>query len=124
MGADTCVVVDGRMLGKPVDRRQAREMLTRLQDRTHQVYTAVCLLSGETDEPVCTLSCSDVEFGPLSQAEIEAYCDTGEPMDKAGAYGIQGRAGAFVKAIHGSYSSIVGLPLYETRRLLMDLGIL
>ena len=121
LGADTTVVIDGDILGKPEDRLAALVMLARLSGRRHEVMTAVsvCSPSGTDTELVSTR----VEFAGLDQALCEAYLATDEPWDKAGAYGIQGMAGAFVTRIEGSYSNVVGLPLYETWRLLAAHGV-
>jgi septum formation protein len=121
LGADTAVVVDGRILGKPDSLADALDMLGALGGRTHRVLTGVALLrEGRVRE---ALSETAVAFRPLSRAEIEAYWQTGEPRDKAGGYAIQGLAAAFVERIEGSYSGVVGLPLFETARLLQDSGI-
>lgn len=121
LGSDTTVVLDGRILGKPADREEARMMLLALSGRTHQVMTGVALASHSgTDVRVST---TDVTFRTLDEREVDAYCDTGEPMDKAGAYGIQGRGGAFVTSITGSYSAVVGLPLDVTAALLTRAGL-
>ncbi|MDG2046016.1 MAG: Maf family protein [Halioglobus sp.] len=121
MAADTIVVVAGTVLGKPIDRADALFMLTRLSNRRHSVLTAVCLLT--VAGMVCELVETQVEFLPLSPAVCEAYLATDEPWDKAGAYGIQGLAGAFVRSIEGSYTNVVGLPLCETWQLLSANGI-
>lgn len=121
LGSDTAVVVDGDILGKPKDGADAAAMLRRLAGRTHTVMTAVAVVHGDV-EKVITVS-SEVEFAPLSEAEIQAYWETGEPADKAGAYGIQGRAAAFVRRVNGSYSGVVGLPLFETMEMLKELGV-
>lgn len=121
LAADTTVVVDGAIVGKPDDAAQAGAMLRRLCGRSHQVLTAVALAGGAS---VATrLSSSTVEFRDLLMAEIERYVASGEPLDKAGAYAIQGRAAIFVRTISGSYSGIMGLPLFETAELLGSLGI-
>lgn len=119
--ADTTVVLDGAILGKPDDARHAVELLAQLSAREHQVLTAVALANaaGVTTR----LSVSTVEFRAIMPAEIEHYVATGEPLDKAGAYGVQGRAAIFIRAIRGSYSGIMGLPLFETAELLGALGI-
>ncbi len=120
LGADTVVVVDEALLGKPRGRDQAIEMLNRLSGREHQVFSAVSIRS---EQHLQALSKTTVCFRPLTDREITAYWDTGEPADKAGAYGIQGLAGMFVKRIEGSFSGVVGLPLYETSELLRDAGV-
>lgn len=109
LGADTTVVVAGEVLEKPVDAEDARRMLRLLSGRTHEVLTGICLLGeGRTVVDVCRTS---VTFATLSEAEIEGYIASGEPFDKAGAYGIQGLASRFVTAIDGDYNNIVGLPV-------------
>ena len=121
LGADTIVVLDDAILGKPRDRGQACELLARLSGRCHRVLSAVALASAAGT--ALRLSESRVCFRTLSRREIEAYAATGEPLDKAGAYGIQGRAAAFVSELRGSYSGVVGLPLYETAELLAAHGL-
>ena len=115
LAADTEVILDNWLLGKPQDRQAAVEMLMALSGRTHRVLTAVVLLH---DRLECRLSESTVSFSPLTIKECEAYCDNEMPYDKAGGYGIQDRAAAFISRIEGSYSGIMGLPLYETAQLL------
>lgn len=121
LGADTAVVLDGCILGKPGDADAARQTLRRLSDRTHSVFTAVALRSAGDTAVICTET--RVTFRALSAAECECYLATEEPWDKAGAYGIQGLGGAFVARIDGSYSNVVGLPLCETLALLRQAGI-
>ena len=120
LAADTTVAIGGRILGKPADRREAAEMLAALSGTRHQVLTAVAVKHEEQFESV--LSVSDVEFKPLSADEIRQYCATGECDDKAGAYAIQGRAAQFAVELRGSYSGVMGLPLYETAQLLERMG--
>lgn len=120
LGADTEVVLDGRVLGKPADRAAALAMLHALSGRTHEVISAVALLHAEEALRVCV---SRVEFRLLSDADCARYCDSGEPFGKAGAYAIQGRAAAFIRRLEGSYSGVVGLPLCETAELLEAAGI-
>lgn len=121
LAADTIVVIAGTILGKPIDHADALLMLTSLSGRRHSVLTAVCLLT--VAGIVCELVETQVEFLPLSHEVCEAYLATDEPWDKAGAYGIQGLAGAFVRSIEGSYTNVVGLPLCETWQLLSANGI-
>jgi len=121
LGADTAVIVDDEILGKPADREDARAMLRRLSDREHEVMTAVALIGG--DREAVRVSVSRVGFGSVSDAAIAAYWETGEPADKAGGYAIQGRAAAFIHHVSGSYSGVVGLPLFETVELLRGFGI-
>ncbi len=121
LAADTVVSVDGLIFGKPRDRAHATEMLTALSGCWHVVLTAV-VLGWETDT-LCRVVRCRVQFAILEAQTIEAYWQTGEPADKAGAYGIQGIGGALVKQIEGSYSAVVGLPLYETSTLLNEAGV-
>jgi septum formation protein len=116
LGADTVVVFAGEVLGKPRTAEEARAMLRRLAGECHEVLTGVSLC-GEHGQTSC-VSATQVWFRPLSDAEIDAYWRSGEPSDKAGGYGIQGLAARFVERIEGSYSGVVGLPLYETDALL------
>ena len=118
--ADTTVALGREILGKPADPAEARAMLARLAGQTHRVLTAVAVHKGR--KRVAALSVSWVRFAPMSAAQIRAYVDSGEPMGKAGAYGVQGRAAAHIEHIRGSYSGIMGLPLYETAQLLRQLG--
>ncbi len=116
LAGDTAVVIGAEVLGKPSGRAHAMAMLRRLSGNTHTVFSAVALVApGRRSH---RLSATEVAFDHLSQAQLERYCDSAEPFDKAGAYGIQGLAGAFVKRIDGSYSGVVGLPLWETWQLL------
>jgi len=120
LGADTEVVLDDAIFGKPKDAADAARMLTLLSGRTHQVLTAVALCwEGDT---VAEISTSSVTFRTITRDEIERYVDTGESLDKAGAYAIQGRAATFVQRIDGSHSGIMGLPLYETATALAGIG--
>jgi septum formation protein len=109
LAADTTVVVDESILAKPVDAADATAMLRRLSGREHDVLTGVCLVRG--DHVDARVAATRVAFATMSEAEIAAYVASGEPMDKAGAYGIQGRASRFVTDVHGSYSNVVGLPV-------------
>ncbi len=120
LGADTEVVLDGEIFGKPRDAADAARMLERLSGRTHQVTTTVALFWN--DEESAEIVTSEVTFRPLERAEIKRYVATGESADKAGAYAIQGRAAAFVARLEGSYSGVMGLPLYETAALLARIG--
>ena len=120
--SDTTVAMGGVIFGKPVDPADAAAMLAQLAGRTHRVLTAVAVGLGSRREQV--LSRSQVRFAPLVPDEIEAYVSTGEPMGKAGAYGVQGRAAAFIAHISGSYSGIMGLPLCETAQLLRRFQVL
>ena len=121
LGADTAVVLDGRILGKPVDRADALAMLAALSGRSHEVLTAVAVCDAERCQAQVVRS--RVHFRALAEAEQQAYWDTGEPQDKAGGYAIQGLAAIFVERLEGSYSAVVGLPLAETAQLLAAFGI-
>jgi septum formation protein len=123
LGADTAVVLDGRILGKPGDRAEAQAMLSSLSGRTHEVYSAAVLAAGAQPPREC-LNISRVTFAELDRAWIESYCDSGDPMDKAGAYGVQGRAAEKITRIEGSFSGVMGLPLYETCQLLRQAEVL
>jgi septum formation protein len=120
LGADTVVVLRGEILGKPRDDADARRMLRALSGQPHEVVTAVCARRGAREE--ATLVSTEVEFAPLSDEQIAWYVASGEPHDKAGAYAVQGIGGAFVVAVRGSVSNVVGLPLGETLALLSRLG--
>ncbi len=121
LGADTVVDIDGEIIGKPRDLAHAEEILQRLSGRTHWVHTGVAIdVSGRTES---RLSSSKVEFAPLTSTTIARYLECCEALDKAGAYGIQGRAGAFIRRVEGSYTGIMGLPLFETAELLSWSGI-
>jgi septum formation protein len=121
LGADTEVVVDGEILGKPADRAHAVAMLRRLAGRAHEVYSAVSVRQGDRCES--ELSVTRVVFGEISAGEAEAYWASGEPADKAGGYAIQGLGALFVRRIEGSYSGVMGLPLFETAQLLARFGV-
>ena len=121
LAADTTVTLAGEILGKPVDRADAERILNLLAGTQHRVLTAVSVSYEGRHE--IAVSESLVTFAPLDDARIAAYVQSGEPFDKAGAYGIQGRAGAFVERIEGSYSGVMGLPLFETGELLRKFGI-
>ncbi|GAA3897708.1 nucleoside triphosphate pyrophosphatase [Halomonas cibimaris] len=121
LGSDTAVVLDGAILGKPRDERHAADMLSALAGREHQVLTAVAVNGPAGRHSACVST--RVALRDISPAEIAAYWRTGEPADKAGGYAIQGYAAIFVSGIHGSYSAVVGLPLYETATLLRRQGV-
>ena len=133
IGADTCVVVGEQLIGKPNDKSHYDQLLKKLSGATHQVYSAVAIagdahLSLATSSPIESeknhrISCSTVTFRKITDLEREIYWQSGEPLDKAGGYAIQGLAAAFVTNISGSYSGIVGLPLFETAQLLKQVGI-
>jgi len=123
LGADTAVVLDGCILGKPANRDGAIAMLRRLSGQTHEVYSAAVLVQAGQSPREC-MNISRVTFAELDPDWIEAYCDTGDPMDKAGAYGVQGRAAEKISRIEGSFSGVMGLPLYETCELLRQAEVL
>jgi septum formation protein len=118
LAADTTITLDGDIIGKPADQGQCRCILGQLSARQHLVLTAVALAT--PNGIACRLVQSRVSFKALSPAEIDDYCASEEPMDKAGAYAIQGRAALFIKHLEGSYSAVMGLPLFETAELLRD----
>jgi septum formation protein len=121
LAADTAVILDGAILGKPIDRRDGESMLQQLSGRSHEVLTAVAV---KTPAQVLTrLSRSSVTFRPLAPGEVRAYWDTGEPGDKAGGYAVQGRAALFIAHLSGSFSGVMGLPLFETAELLREAGV-
>ncbi|WDE10941.1 Maf family protein [Thalassomonas haliotis] len=121
LGSDTAVVVDNIILGKPIDLSDCQRMLTMLSGRCHQVITGIAVTHGR--EITSELVVTEVSFKELSPQEISRYWQTGEPQDKAGAYGIQGIGGQFVTGLRGSYSAVVGLPLYETAQILLACGL-
>lgn len=121
LAADTTVCIDGMILGKPENDAEAAAMLRRMSDRWHMVHTAIALATVERVE--VALSSTQVEVALLAESEILAYIASGEPRDKAGSYGIQGLAGAFIRRIEGSYSGVMGLPVYETAQLLNKFGV-
>jgi septum formation protein len=120
LAADTAVIVNGSIFGKPLNREQGLSMLRQLSGTTHHVFSAISVRGRQHEEVV---SITEVTFRKLSEAEIVAYWETGEPEDKAGAYAIQGSGSIFVKTINGSFSGVMGLPLYETAELLAKQGI-
>ena len=121
LGADTVVYQDGSVLGKPRDREDARAMLRRLSGAWHTVYTGVCVITPDGKADV-RCDASRVQFVPLTDADIQRYIDSGEPMDKAGAYAVQGRAGMYVSRIEGSSSNVIGLPMHLVRDMLREAG--
>lgn len=121
IAADTIVVLDGEILGKPQDERAAAAMLRRLSGRTHQVYTGLCVWGGERAQTAHVVT--RVTFRPLSDGLIDAYVATGEPMDKAGAYGIQGKGSLLVEKIDGCYFNVVGLPLVRLSEMLEAINV-
>jgi len=118
IGADTVVVIRGSRLGKPADAAEATAMLGRLHGRTHEVWTGIALVRGQ--EQRTAAECTRVQFARLTPEEIAAYVRSGEPLDKAGAYGIQGLAAMFVRRVEGDYSNVVGLPLARLRQVLAE----
>jgi len=123
IGADTVVTIDGMQLGKPEDETDAKRMLKLLSGRSHTVVTGLAVINAKTLESKTTRVKTTVRFKKISEEEIDSYISTGDPMDKAGAYGIQGRAAAFVEGIEGCYSNVVGLPLSELMDLLKTFGV-
>ena len=126
LGADTTVVLDGEYLNKPMDAEDARRMLRRLSGRTHGVYTGLCLVQvtgGQITRTATDAARTRVTFDVLSEDILMAYVTTGEPLDKAGAYGIQGKALAFIPGIEGDYFNVVGLPIYLLCKMLRQFGI-
>jgi septum formation protein len=122
LAADTAVVLDGKILGKPADRQDGEGMLRQLSGRTHEVLTAVALRTANGLQS--RISRSEVTFRSIAADEAQAYWETGEPSDKAGAYAIQGRAAIFIADLRGSYSGVMGLPLFETAELLRKAGVM
>lgn len=123
LGSDTIVLLNGKILGKPVSASDAVAMLQSLSGQTHQVYSAVAVAL-EPGKLLATLNVTEVTFAGMPADWIEEYCKGEEPMDKAGAYAVQGGAGQYIRCINGSYSSVMGLPLYETAVLLRQAGLL
>ncbi len=123
MGSDTIVLLDGEILGKPESRLEAETMLQRLSGRTHEVYSGVALVVNP-EAVLDTLNITAVTFGEMPLDWIRQYCQTEEPMDKAGAYAVQGATGQYIRRIEGSYSGVMGLPLFETAELLRRAGLL
>ena len=120
IGADTVVYLDGSILGKPHTPERAKDYLSRMQGRKHTVYTGIALLYGDrTDVRHC---CTDVTFAPMTDEEIDWYVSTGEPLDKAGAYGVQGPGGIFVEKVDGNYFNVIGMPMPLLYRMLKDAG--
>ena len=124
IGADTIVVLDNEILGKPVDKKDAFQTLKKLSGHTHEVLTAVCIINKKKNIHEIILSKTEVEFFKVDDAWITNYIDSGEPMDKAGSYGIQDSGFELVKKINGDYYSVVGLPISQVKRVLKDLKII
>lgn len=118
ISADTIVYHDGKILGKPCDEAEAFNMLKSLSGKEHTVYTGVCIMRASDAFTVCRTCATRVKFAPLTDEKIKAYISTGEPMDKAGAYAVQGLAATFIEKIDGDYFNVVGLPLYMTADIL------
>lgn len=123
ISSDTIVAIDGNILGKPQSREEAKNMLRLISNRTHDVYSGVCVIDTETNDQTVFYSSAKITMRELSEEEIEAYIETGEPMDKAGAYGIQGMGGMFIQSIEGDYYAIVGLPIEQLVLVLRQYGI-
>ena len=122
IGADTVVAADGVILGKPKDRADAIKMIGMLQGRSHQVFTGVTLIEAVSGRTITFYEKTDVHVYPMTQEQINSYADTGEPMDKAGAYGIQGSFAAYIRGIEGDYTNVVGLPVGRVCQELMKLS--
>ncbi|MEI8389472.1 MAG: Maf family protein [bacterium] len=123
IGSDTVVIIDNKILGKPKDKKDAFNMLKMLSNNTHQVISAIAVIDTETGKTMKDSVISNVSFKELSDEEINAYIETGEPMDKAGAYAIQGLASMFVKSINGCYSNIVGISVFKLTEMLKEFGV-
>ncbi len=123
VASDTLVSLDGVPLGKPADAAEAHRMLAALSGREHEVFTGVCVLDAETGESETRSVRTGVTFREIAPEEIDAYITTGEPMDKAGAYAIQGGAGAFVSALDGELENVIGFPVVEVREMLSHFGL-
>lgn len=123
LGSDTIVLLDGEILGKPESRSEAESMLQRLSGRTHEVYSGVALVI-DPETVTDALNITAVTFGDMPLAWIRQYCQSNEPMDKAGAYAVQGGTGQYIRRIEGSYSGVMGLPLFETAQLLRNADLL
>ncbi|MBX2884669.1 MAG: Maf family protein [Granulosicoccus sp.] len=123
IGADTVIDFHGQIIGKPVERNDCLQTLQNLSDQTHKVHTGVCVLPAACTEALTVVVSSDVTFGPISATQAIAYWETGEPAGKAGGYAIQGIGAMFVAQVQGSFSNVMGLPLYETARLLSRAGL-
>ncbi|SHE52867.1 septum formation protein [Desulforamulus putei DSM 12395] len=123
IGADTIVVLGDKPLGKPANREEAVQMLKSLQGRSHEVYTGLAVIDATTGQSVVTHQVTAVRFKPLTLEQIERYVDTGEPMDKAGAYAVQGKAAVFIEGIRGCYFNVVGLPVAKLADILKMFGV-
>ncbi|TDO99876.1 Maf family protein [Marinomonas balearica] len=123
ISSDTSVVVDGQILGKPVDEADSKRMLRLLSNRSHEVITSLCVCDSQLRRVTTDIVVTQVEFRSISDVEIALYWKSGEPKDKAGSYAIQGIGASFVKSMAGSYSAVVGLPLFETANRLAEFGV-
>lgn len=123
IGADTVVVLDGRIIGKPRDRKDAEAMLGGLAGRTHRVYSGIAVADAASEEVHVDVACSRVTIRPIGTNEIRRYIASGEPLDKAGAYAVQGEGGRYVTGVEGSLTNVIGLPLEELRTLLRRAGL-
>lgn len=123
IGADTIVILGNKLMGKPQDRSDAIEMLRELQGRSHEVFTGVAVIDVATGQSVVTHQATAVRFKPMTMEQIERYVDTGEPMDKAGAYAVQGKASIFIDSIRGCYFNVVGLPVAKLADALRVFGV-
>lgn len=123
IGCDTIVYFKGKVLGKPKDSKEAFQMLSDLSDNMHEVYTGIAVINTETQKISTDYVCTQVKFSKLSAEEINKYIETGEPFDKAGAYGIQGAASLFVEHLKGCYYSVVGLPVNKLYSMLREMGV-
>lgn len=123
IGSDTVVVINNKILGKPKDKIDAKNMLKELSGQAHEVISAIAIIDTDTQKKLCSSVKSKVIFRDVSEKEIENYINTGEPMDKAGSYGIQGQASVFVKSIEGCYNNIVGISTYKLAEMLKEFGI-
>lgn len=123
IGADTLVVLADKSLGKPADRQEAVQMIKNLQGRSHEVYTGLAVIDAATGQSVVTHQVTAVRFKPMTLEQIERYVDTGEPMDKAGAYAVQGKASIYIDSIRGCYFNVVGLPVSKLANALRVFGV-
>lgn len=123
IGCDTIVAFNGKVLGKPKDKEDAFKMLSELSDAEHEVYSGIALVNTKSKRVITDFVCTKVKFSALSDEQIKRYINTEEPMDKAGAYGIQGIGGIFVEKIHGCYYNVVGLPLNKLYYMLREMGV-
>ncbi|MCM0648965.1 Maf-like protein [Clostridium swellfunianum] len=123
IGSDTIVYQDGRILGKPKDYKDAYSMLKALSGSSHKVYSGIAVVNSASKKIITAAVCTEVFFSELTEEQIKTYIESGEPMDKAGAYGIQGNGGVFVEKIHGCYYNVVGLPINRLYYVLKEMGV-